>query len=101
MMSFSTKGSAKHPMVDKVVNATRIAKEMDPSLVIDGELQADAALLPKVGAKLSSATGRGKVIDVNVLERKITIEWETGTRVEMDAEAFSEQQERAKRAADE
>ncbi len=50
MMSFSTKGSAKHPMVDKVVNATRIAKEMDPTLVIDGELQADAALIEAIAS---------------------------------------------------
>ena len=50
MLSFSTKGSAKHELVDKVVNATRIAKEMNPDLMIDGELQADAAIVPKVGA---------------------------------------------------
>ncbi len=50
MLSFSTKGSAKHEMVDKVVNATKIAKEMDPALKIDGELQADAAIVPSVGA---------------------------------------------------
>ncbi len=50
MMSFSTKGSAKHPMVDKVVNATRIAKEMDPTLIIDGELQADAALIEAIAS---------------------------------------------------
>ncbi|MDP2891625.1 MAG: phosphate acetyltransferase [Bacillota bacterium] len=49
MLSFSTKGSAKHEMVDKVVEATRIAKEMDPTLIIDGELQADAALVASVG----------------------------------------------------
>ncbi|NIQ97806.1 MAG: phosphate acetyltransferase [Desulfuromonadales bacterium] len=51
MLSFSTKGSAKHDDVDKVLKALEIAKEMDPALQIDGELQADAALLPKVGAK--------------------------------------------------
>ncbi len=50
MLSFSTKGSAKHEMVDKVVEATRLAKELDPSLLIDGELQADAAIVPSVGS---------------------------------------------------
>lgn len=51
MLSFSTKGSASHEMVDKVVEATRIAREMDPTLRIDGELQADAAIVPSVGEK--------------------------------------------------
>jgi phosphate acetyltransferase len=51
MLSFSTKGSASHPDADKVLQAMAIAKEIDPRLQIDGELQADAALLPKVGAK--------------------------------------------------
>ena len=45
IVTFSTKGSAKHPMVDKVINATRIAQEMAPELLIDGELQIDAALV--------------------------------------------------------
>lgn len=51
MLSFSTKGSAEHDMVTKVVNATRIAKEMDPNLLIDGELQADAAIIESIGKK--------------------------------------------------
>ena len=51
MLSFSTKGSAKHEDADKVLAAMAIAKELDPQLQIDGELQADAALLPKVGEK--------------------------------------------------
>ncbi len=51
MLSFSTKGSASHPDVDKVLEALAIAKQLDPNLQIDGELQLDAALLPKVGDK--------------------------------------------------
>ncbi|MBO4542946.1 MAG: phosphate acetyltransferase [Bacteroidales bacterium] len=65
MLSFSTKGSAKHELVDRVVNATRIAKEMDPTLVIDGELQADAAIVEKVGA--SKAPGSPVAGKANVL----------------------------------
>lgn len=49
MLSFSTKGSASHEYVDKVVEATNIAKQLEPSLSIDGELQADAALVESVG----------------------------------------------------
>jgi len=51
ILSFSTKGSAKHPLVDKVIEATKIAKEKKPELLIDGELQADAALIPSIGER--------------------------------------------------
>ena len=49
MLSFSTKGSAQHPLVTKMENATKIAREMAPELIIDGELQLDAALNEEVG----------------------------------------------------
>lgn len=65
MLSFSTKGSASHPMVDKVVNATSLAKEMDPGLQIDGDLQADAAIIEKIGqskAPGSSIAGKANVL---------------------------------------
>lgn len=51
MLSFSTKGSAKHEMVDKVVQATQIAKQKMPELIIDGELQLDAAIVPEVAKR--------------------------------------------------
>ena len=71
MLSFSTKGSASHEVVDKVVEATRRAKEMDPTLRIDGELQADAALVPSVGAKKapgSDIAGKANVLIAPCLE---------------------------------
>ena len=65
MLSFSTKGSAKHEMVDRVVNATKIAKQMAPDLQLDGELQADAALIEAIGK--SKAPGSPIAGKANVL----------------------------------
>jgi phosphate acetyltransferase len=65
MLSFSTKGSASHEDCDKVLKALEIARGLDPQLQIDGELQADAALLPKVGAKKapgSSVAGKANTL---------------------------------------
>jgi phosphate acetyltransferase len=65
MLSFSTKGSASHTDVDKVLKAIEIAKGINPALQIDGELQADAALLPKVGEKKapgSPVAGKANVL---------------------------------------
>ena len=65
MCSFSTKGSASHEVVDKVVEATKVAQTLDPSLKIDGELQADAALVPAVGSKKapgSEIAGKANVL---------------------------------------
>ena len=65
MLSHSTKGSAKHADVDKVVEATKIAQELAPELALDGELQLDAAIVPSVGA--SKAPGSEVAGKANVL----------------------------------
>ena len=71
MLSFSTKGSAKHEMVDKVVEATRLAKEMAPDMMIDGEMQADAAIIEAIGQKKapgSEIAGKANVLVFPTLE---------------------------------
>jgi phosphate acetyltransferase len=71
MLSFSTKGSAKHEMVDKVANATKIAQEMAPDMQIEGELQADAAIIEAIGQKKapgSKIAGRANVLVFPTLE---------------------------------
>lgn len=65
MLSFSTLGSGKDPLVDKVIEATRIAKEKAPELTLDGEPQADAALVPDIGSKKAPGNpvaGRANVL---------------------------------------
>jgi phosphate acetyltransferase len=64
MLSFSTKGSAKHPLADKVVEAAKLVAEADPSLDVDGELQADAALVASVGKLKSPNSTVAGVADV-------------------------------------
>ncbi|MCF0194650.1 MAG: phosphate acetyltransferase [Bacteroidaceae bacterium] len=71
MLSFSTKGSAKHEVVDKVIAATAKAKALNPDLKVDGELQADASLVPSVGAKKapgSEIAGKANVLVFPCLE---------------------------------
>ena len=71
MLSFSTKGSAKHEVVDKVAEATRLAKDLNPELLTAGELQADAALVPSVGEKKapgSAIAGHANVLVFPCLE---------------------------------
>jgi len=65
ILSFSTKGSAKHPLVDKVISATSIARQMAPDILIDGELQGDAALIESIGQKKapgSKIAGKANVL---------------------------------------
>lgn len=81
MLSFSTKGSAKHPLVEKVKNATTLVNRKHPELVVDGELQFDAATVPSIAEKKgSSIKGDANVfifpnLDAGNIAYKITERW--------------------------
>jgi len=65
MLSFSTRGSAQHELIDKVINATKLVKEKRPDLNVDGELQFDAAIIESIGLKKapgSSVAGKANVL---------------------------------------
>ncbi len=71
MLSFSTRGSAKHPNVDKVAEATRLAQKMDPNLIIDGEIQADTAIVPEIAERKAPGSrieGRANILIFPSLE---------------------------------
>jgi phosphate acetyltransferase len=71
MLSFSTRGSAQHPSVDRVAEATRIAQKLDPNLMIDGEMQADAALIPDIAQRKAPGSrlgGRANILIFPSLE---------------------------------
>jgi phosphate acetyltransferase len=71
ILSFSTKGSAKHEMVDKVIEAAHLAKELAPDMMIEGELQSDAAIIPEIGKKKdpeSKIAGQANVLVFPTLE---------------------------------